>query len=131
MKPNKETFCVLPFTMMSTTNSGDFRTCCEGLPLGFSAIEDSIEDVWNSDFYKNLRLDLMNGVRHKNCSQCWRREFDGGYSTRQNENESISQSDYKELINSFDSKSKPSLVTSPFSVYSSYISIKRGFCAVL
>jgi MoaA/NifB/PqqE/SkfB family radical SAM enzyme len=120
MKQNKETFCVLPFTMMSTTNSGDFRTCCEGLPLGLSAIDDSIEEVWNSDFYKKLRLDLINGVKHTNCSQCWRRESNGGYSTRQNENESIRRSDYKELINSVDLK------TGELKIYPKLFEFKLG-----
>jgi len=120
MKSNKETFCVLPFKMMSTTNSGDFRTCCEGLPLGFSAVEDSVEEIWNSDFYKNLRLDLVNGIKHKNCSQCWRRELQGGFSSRQNENESISTEDYETILNAFN------LETGEMSVYPSLFEFKLG-----
>ena len=120
MNPNKETFCVLPFKMMSTTNSGDFRTCCEGLPLGFSAVEDSVEEIWNSDFYKNLRLDLVNGIKNTNCSQCWRRESHGGFSTRQNENQSIFEDDYNEIIDAFNSK------TGELSIYPSLFEFKLG-----
>lgn len=120
MKPNKETFCVLPFKMMSTTNSGDFRTCCEGLPLGFSAVEDSIEDIWNSGFYKKLRLDLVNGIKHKNCSQCWRRESQGGFSSRLDENQIISEDEYNSIINSFNSK------TGEMSIYPNLFEFKLG-----
>jgi organic radical activating enzyme len=120
MDPNKETFCVLPFKMMSTTNSGDFRTCCEGLPLGFSAVEDSVNDIWNSNFYRDLRLDLVNGIKNKNCSQCWRRESQGGFSTRQNENQSILENEYKEIIDALN------VETGELSIYPNLFEFKLG-----
>ena len=30
----------------------------------------SIDEAWNSEFYKKLRLDMINGVKNPNCTKC-------------------------------------------------------------
>lgn len=81
-----KTFCILPFMSMSNTNSGEYRVCCDSFGFGPNIQTDVAEEVWNSDYYKQLRIDLINGVQNKNCDSCWKVEKNGGYSMRKNEN---------------------------------------------
>jgi len=85
MKYSKDTICPYPFNYISTTNSGTFRTCCESLGIGVSAEDYNADEVWNGDFYKGLRKDLINGIQHPNCARCWKNEQQGLISTRQKE----------------------------------------------
>jgi organic radical activating enzyme len=48
---------------------------------------DSVDEVWNSDFYKTLRKDLLNGVKNPSCEYCWDYEASGAYSKRQKTND--------------------------------------------
>lgn len=89
------TFCLLPFTHISSTNDGNYRVCCcseevtitkdDGTP--FNMAKDSVSEVWNSDFYKGLRKDLLNGVKNPTCEYCWNYEAGGAYSKRQKTND--------------------------------------------
>lgn len=91
MKPDKETFCIVPFTMLYSMNNGDYRACCHsepGLPIDADPtvpanfFNDTFEEVWNNDYFKQLRLDLINGVKNKTCATCWKMEANGEYSFR-------------------------------------------------
>lgn len=104
MNVDNKTFCILPFTMMSTTNSGDYRTCCEGNHLGFDASKNTPKEVWNSEFYKQLRKGLLSGHRHPNCNRCWKWEDKKGHSTRINENKSLDQNEIDNLLQHYDFK---------------------------
>lgn len=85
------TFCMMPFFHISTTNDGNYRTCCvsedvivpkeDGTP--YNIRQDSIVKVWNSKQYKDLRLDLINGIKNSTCEYCWNFEKDGAFSRRQ------------------------------------------------
>lgn len=91
MTPKKETFCIVPFTMLYSMNNGDYRACCHSEP-GFpidsdpnipaNFFNDSFEEVWNNNYYRQLRLDLINGVRNKTCATCWKLESNNEYSFR-------------------------------------------------
>lgn len=90
-----KTFCLLPFTHISTTNDGNYRACCcseeivipkaDGTP--YNMRRDNVLDVWNSDHYKKLRLDLLNDVKNPTCEYCWNYEAGGAYSKRQKTND--------------------------------------------
>lgn len=85
------TFCLLPFTHISTTNDGNYRACCvseevviakpDGTP--YNVRTDSVMEVWNSDQYRQLRKDLLSGVKNPTCEYCWNYEATGAYSKRQ------------------------------------------------
>lgn len=89
------TFCLLPFTHISSTNDGNYRACCcseevviakeDGTPYNMRT--DSVIEVWNSEQYKRLRLDLLNGVKNPTCEYCWNYEASGAYSKRQKTND--------------------------------------------
>ncbi len=90
-----KTFCLLPFTHISTTNDGNYRACCcseeiiiskeDGTP--YNMRRDNVLEVWNSDHYKKLRLDLLNEVKNPTCEYCWNYEASGAYSKRQKTND--------------------------------------------
>jgi MoaA/NifB/PqqE/SkfB family radical SAM enzyme len=84
-------YCPLPFTHISSTNDGNYRVCCYSeetvIPkadgTAYNMRRDNIVDVWNSEFYKQLRNDLTNGVENPACATCWKHESSGVYSKRQ------------------------------------------------
>lgn len=95
MNKKYPTFCLLPFTHISSTNDGNYRACCcseevviskeDGTPYNMRT--DSVAEVWNSKQYKQLRLDLLNGVKNSTCDYCWNYEASGAYSKRQKTND--------------------------------------------
>jgi len=94
-KKKYPTFCLLPFTHISSTNDGNYRACCcsEEVVItkddgtAYNMRKDSVDEVWNSNFYKNLRKDLINGVKNPTCEYCWNYEAGGAYSKRQKTND--------------------------------------------
>lgn len=95
IKPKMDTFCVVPFTMLYSMNNGDYRACCHSAP-GFPSdsdpkkpanyFEEKVEDVWNNQYYRQLRKDLVNGVKNETCSTCWKMQANNEYSFRQKYN---------------------------------------------
>ena len=92
MKKNESTFCVIPFTSITTSPNNHWRQCCDSPPLiehegkYFSIFEYNIEDMWNHNFYKNLRMDLITGVKNPACNKCWKKEEVGAFSFRKKSN---------------------------------------------
>lgn len=91
MTPENQTFCIVPFTMLYSMNNGDYRACCHsepGLPIDSDLtvpanfFNDTFEEVWNNNYFKQLRLDLINGVKNKTCATCWKMEDNSEYSFR-------------------------------------------------
>jgi MoaA/NifB/PqqE/SkfB family radical SAM enzyme len=88
------TFCVLPFTHISTLNNGTYRVCCQSLTpitdtnnITFNVRANSIIEVWNSDSYKSIRNDMLDGKWPSNCAHCKTQEENGMYSPRNLNNE--------------------------------------------
>lgn len=81
------TYCVLPFIHMATDRGGSYVPCSSSIEdTGFKVGSTSSEIVWHSEYYKQLRQDLLNGVRHPNCQSCWDAEDRGFTSKRQRQN---------------------------------------------
>jgi len=80
-----ETFCLLPFIHMATKTDGDMKLCCRSWPLG-NINDTSMKELWNSDKYKDIRRQLLNGERPPECDACWRHEAIGVRSMRQRYN---------------------------------------------
>jgi len=84
-------YCPLPFIHISSTNDGNYRVCCyseetsitKSDNTAYNMRKDSIDEVWNSEFYQKLRSDLSNGVENPTCSTCWKHESSGVFSKRQ------------------------------------------------
>ena len=90
MKNNS--FCMLPFVHMHITPDGKPLPCCIGNMKYANAIgrkDLSIEEMVNSDFMKQLRVDMIAGKRHEVCNGCHMTEDSGTgtYSFRNTVNE--------------------------------------------
>ncbi len=82
-------FCIIPFTQYSTYNTYEYRLCCmaEEPEIPIDQKSQSINDIWNSNYLKDVRKTMINGKWHKDCNKCKKLEEAGIVSSRQYENE--------------------------------------------
>ena len=83
------TLCVLPWIHLNIIPRGKVYHCCmttEYDKFAGDLTTQSIEEVWNSDYMKKIRLQMLNGEEPKACSKCFERERSSGTSTRINHN---------------------------------------------
>jgi radical SAM protein with 4Fe4S-binding SPASM domain len=69
-------FCILPWIHMHVWPNGNAMPCCvadSDQPFG-NLKNNSIEQVWNSDEYKKLRLAMLNGEKLSSCRRCYELE---------------------------------------------------------
>jgi sulfatase maturation enzyme AslB (radical SAM superfamily) len=82
-------FCILPWIHMHMLPNAKVLPCCVwpyDKPLSDASVS-SLSEIWNSDGYKTLRLDMLKGQSTENCRHCY--EVDGarGMSTRVSKNQ--------------------------------------------
>lgn len=93
-----ETFCVLPFMHVATNAAGSFRVCCNSNPninqiinpennKPYKIYKHSIEEMWNSPTYTEIRRQLIAGEKPDMCVRCFREEAAGVRSSRLGFNE--------------------------------------------
>lgn len=78
-------FCIVPWIHLNTEPSGLVKPCCayfdESVP--FPQLQDqSLEEIWNSDFQKNIRKQFLNNQLPKGCDTCKTKEDSGQHSLR-------------------------------------------------
>jgi MoaA/NifB/PqqE/SkfB family radical SAM enzyme len=96
-----KTFCPLPWIHLATRPNGDVRVCCTanasganiedekqaGLVMHDGAVmnlrDHTIDEVWNSNFMKDTRLQLLQGKIPTSCTKCFEEESKGIVSKRQ------------------------------------------------
>jgi MoaA/NifB/PqqE/SkfB family radical SAM enzyme len=96
-----KTFCPLPWIHLATRPNGDVRVCCTANASGAGVEDDkgaglvtqdgnamnlrdhTIEQVWNSDFMKTTRLQMLNEQIPTSCTKCFEEENSGIVSKRQ------------------------------------------------
>lgn len=82
-KPSHKNFCVIPFIHLATTTEGNCRLCCkvskfdtinkpDGTPYNVNV--DSVDEIWNSDHYTEIRSRVMADEQLPECTTCWREE---------------------------------------------------------
>jgi len=91
------TFCVLPFMHAAVSPTGSFRVCCNSNPKNnkiwktenkeYKMFRDDINEVWNSETYKTIRKQFIDGERPETCQRCFREEDAGIRSPRIGYNE--------------------------------------------
>ena len=83
MSDNKS-FCILPFVHLYLEPKGEMKPCCIAggfdEPLNLKTM--TIEEAFNSQQMKDLRKDMLEGVRNKVCDVCYKKEDNTGYSPR-------------------------------------------------
>lgn len=82
--------CAYPWVHLSNVTNGMVQPCCQytgfvnkdnGQP--FYLQKDSVEDIYTSTYFKNLRQEFREGKKPKGCINCWNNEEDGIVSKRQ------------------------------------------------
>ena len=78
------TICQLPFTQQMIESNGEIKTCCAIMPtyganldkdnIPYNVMTHTLSDAWNSDFMRQLRMDLIEGKEPEACQTCWRLE---------------------------------------------------------
>lgn len=74
MNINKN-LCLMPWLHMATLSSGDVKLCCiakNNSKLNLN--NESIVEIWNSEYYKNTRKSMLAGERISTCDTCWKEE---------------------------------------------------------
>jgi len=98
-------FCIVPFITLTTQNKGQIRNCCKSTTKleehkkytpGLS--KDTFWNVWNNDYIRQVRLDLINGNFIPACKRCYEEEAANGRSKRISENEVYPIENYKHII---------------------------------
>ena len=88
------TFCAVPWVGMATKPNGTARVCClmyshenQGIvsdddnnPYNFR--DADFDQIRNGDTFREIRLALLNGVKHPLCNTCWIKEDAGSNSRR-------------------------------------------------
>jgi MoaA/NifB/PqqE/SkfB family radical SAM enzyme len=87
----------MPWNSIATNASGNYRVCCNSKPgKNFIKTKDQKDakifrvkpsEIWNSDTYKNLRKQMLDGVQPDMCERCFKEEATGIKSARQNWND--------------------------------------------
>jgi len=102
---------MLPWISMHVTPTGVATPCCIGnqvYPVG-NANQMNLMELVNSEAMKDLRRDMLEGVKNSICSACHRHEDQGIHSFRKNSNqifgkyldEALSATDYTGELGQF------------------------------
>ena len=87
---NNGVFCILPFVHLHINTEGGVKPCCISPTISENVgkVSDStIEEIFNSDKMKQLRLDMINGVSRPDfCNSCYRNEKAGFETYRESMN---------------------------------------------
>lgn len=82
-------FCILPFIHFNGYMDGTAKPCCDS-QKAFTDIDlkaTTIDESFNSEEYKKLRVDMINGVHNEYCNACYDLESQNITSSRQKWNE--------------------------------------------
>lgn len=91
--PRLKTFCSLPWMHLFIDNTGEHYPCCVapetphkncnelGVPFHVNDC-DTLNDLWNSPYMRDIRLKMLRGERPEPCTACFRAEDLGMASYR-------------------------------------------------
>lgn len=83
------TICTLPWVHLNIIPRGKVYHCCMTTDYDTFAgdlTQQTIEEVWNSDYMKKIRRQMLAGEKPKACSKCYENEESSGSSARINHN---------------------------------------------
>ena len=86
-----QTICMLPWISIETSPIGSARPCCLAIDeitkvdgTTYSLRENTLEDIYHSEYMQELRSDFLKGEKPKTCQRCWDEESAGRVSKRIN-----------------------------------------------
>lgn len=115
-KCNFNKACVLPFSHFNAYPMGDARACTMSeIIKDINLNEMSIDEAFNSEEYKKLRRDMLNGVENDICKVCYNMESRNSESYRQKANKEYKDSngwEIKDLVKGIkkDGELKPNFI---------------------
>lgn len=80
----KDNMCILPWVHMHFSQNGNAYPCCQSdylQPAG-QITQSNFTALWNGDFMREMRRDLLSGKRPSACSRCYELEASGIESKR-------------------------------------------------
>lgn len=84
--PDDGVFCILPFVHMYIHSSEKPKVCCTFSQYGLNdetvKKERNLAEEWTSDYYRDIRIDILKGKKVEGCVRCYRGESNGGSSDR-------------------------------------------------
>ena len=104
-----KTFCILPWMHMYVHTDSSVWSCCVNKTMtkgshGYertNVMTQPIQDIINNDYFKQLRLDMLNDVKNENCIDCYALENSSGRSYRNDFNEQFKEQ-FTELLKTND-----------------------------
>lgn len=81
----KNTICAIPWVHLNIIPRGKVYPCCMTTDFTGYAGDlntQTIEEIWNSDYMKKVRVQMLNGEEPKMCSRCFESERSSGNSSR-------------------------------------------------
>jgi MoaA/NifB/PqqE/SkfB family radical SAM enzyme len=90
-----EKICMLPWISIETSPIGTARPCCLakdeitwtddwGVEHKYNLKQNTLEEIYHSEYMQDLRKDFLNGNKPKTCQRCWDEEAAGRTSKRMN-----------------------------------------------
>jgi len=86
-----EKICMLPWISIETSPIGTARPCCLAIDeitradgTKYSLKENTLEEIYHSDYMQNLRQEFLSGSKPSTCQRCWQEEAAGRTSKRIN-----------------------------------------------
>lgn len=89
---NNPAFCIMPFNHIYVTTTGNANLCCVadwGNPVTENVQGKDLNRVFQSDTYKKIRENMLNGFQEPRCYICYNQDAQGGGSDRQSQNKSF------------------------------------------
>jgi len=82
---------MLPWISIETSPIGTARPCCLAIDeitradgTKYSLKENTLEEIYHSDYMQNLRQEFLSGSKPSTCQRCWQEEAAGRTSKRIN-----------------------------------------------
>ena len=97
MPINKNTFCVAPWYSLYLDSDKTLAPCCR-IKNNRKYDYNQLDEYFDSSELNELREDLLNGVKNKNCASCWHAEEQGGDSLRLISNRTVGKSTDTQLM---------------------------------
>lgn len=92
-----KTFCIFPWIHQYVGPPGDVKPCCVYKytdEIG-NFKQNTLEEIWNNDTTKRMRLNFLNGIQEPSCSICNNREADFGSAYKNEYNKKFFEDDTK------------------------------------
>ena len=91
MTAPSKTFCILPWIHLHPQPNGSVYQCCvtDHRNVCGTTTTHTLPQIWNNNYMRGLRTDLLAGVEHPGCSRCWVLEGSGLHSFRQSANKNF------------------------------------------